>query len=184
MNIDHKLSRFLFATARSSKILRPLAIFCATSLLFVMATAVAMTYAGTDAMEPMMDRFLASIVSLGIPLLLVWGVTALAQRFVNRERPFDDGQGKALITMVWTGPSFPSAHASLAFALALIGTFYTAELYGPWLWIGAALVAWGRVAVGVHYVSDVVVGAILGVVVGWASTMGLLLTLVSLGVID
>ncbi|MBI4435509.1 phosphatase PAP2 family protein [Candidatus Uhrbacteria bacterium] len=184
MNIDHKLSHRIFRATKDSWLLRPLAIFCATSLLFVLATAVAMTVAGTDGMSTMMDRFLASTVSLGIPLLLVWGATALAQRLVNRERPFDDGQGKALITMVWTGPSFPSAHASLAFALALIGTFYAAELYGPWLWIGAGLVAWGRVAVGVHYVSDVIVGAVLGVVVGWASTIGLILTLVSLNVID
>jgi membrane-associated phospholipid phosphatase len=34
------------------------------------------------------------------------------------------------------------------------------------LWIWAPLVALARVAMGVHYLSDVIVGAILGVIVG------------------
>ena len=174
MNLDHKLSKFIFQSARHSAILRPVAIFCATVLLFVMATAVAMTYEGADSIIPMMSRFLAAGLTLGAPCLIVWCVTVLIQQLVRRERPFDDGQGKALITMVWEGPSFPSAHAALAFALASIALFFAPELYGPWLWIGAVLGAWGRVAVGVHYVSDVLVGALLGVVIGFWSTMGIL----------
>ncbi len=132
----------------------------------------------------MMSRFNSSVVFLGLPLLLVWAITVLTQRLVRRERPFDDGQGRALITMVWEGPSFPSAHAALAFALASMALIFDAGLYGPWLFIGAILVAWGRVAVGVHYVSDVIVGALLGAVVGFWSMFGILLSLISFGIID
>jgi undecaprenyl-diphosphatase len=184
MNIDHTYSKFLFRSARESSVLRPFAIFCATILPFVMATALVMTYAGADPSATVMNRLGGSILPVGIPLLVVWLVTILIQHVVKRERPFDDGQGKALITMVWEGPSFPSVHASLAFALAILSTLYALPMFGPWMWIGAVLVAWGRVAVGVHYVSDVVIGAVLGVVVGWASTMGLVFTLVSLGWMD
>lgn len=174
MNIDHKLSKSIFQATRRSPILRPLAIFCATSLIFMMVTAVAMTYAGVDPTTVMIVRALGGAMVLGIPLGIVWLVTVMLQLLVRRERPFDDGQGKSLITMVWDGPSFPSAHASLAFALASIAMIFAPERYGPWLWIGAVFVAWGRVAVGVHYVSDVLVGALLGAVVGFFSTMGIL----------
>ncbi len=180
MNIDHKLSRFLFATARSSKILRPLAIFCATSLLFVMATAVAMTYAGTDAMEPMMDRFLAASFTMGMPLALAWLASYVLQHIVRRPRPFEDGQGEPLIEMTWVGPSFPSAHAAIAFATAVFGLIVFPDLYGVWLFVGAILVSLGRVAVGVHYVGDVVAGAALGTGVGLGASVAMLFAFVSM----
>ena len=61
--------------------------------------------------------------------------------------------------------SFPSGHAARAFMIAVVATV----LAPPWLaialWIWAPLVALARVAMGVHYVSDVVAGAALGIVV-------------------
>lgn len=63
--------------------------------------------------------------------------------------------------------SFPSGHAARAFLIAAL-----AGLLGPlWLavilWIWAPLVCLARVAMGVHYISDVVAGAIVGVLVAW-----------------
>ena len=66
--------------------------------------------------------------------------------------------------------SFPSGHAARAFLIAIL-----ASLLGPpWLavilWIWAPLVSLARVAMGVHYVSDVIAGAIVGallVCLGW-----------------
>lgn len=63
--------------------------------------------------------------------------------------------------------SFPSGHAARAFLIALVGS----ALAPPWL--AAALWAWAppaalaRAAMGVHYLSDVIAGAILGVLVAW-----------------
>jgi undecaprenyl-diphosphatase len=57
--------------------------------------------------------------------------------------------------------SFPSGHAQTAFAAAT----YLALLYRRRAWIFlalAALVALSRVALGVHYPSDVIAGAFLG----------------------
>ena len=63
--------------------------------------------------------------------------------------------------------SFPSGHAARAFLIATIAT----ELGSPWLaillWIWAPLVSLARVAMGVHYLSDIVAGALLGIVVAW-----------------
>lgn len=62
--------------------------------------------------------------------------------------------------------SFPSGHAvravMLAVVLAGIGPLWLGLLLIPW----AVLVGLGRVAMGVHYLSDVFVGWMLGLVVG------------------
>lgn len=61
--------------------------------------------------------------------------------------------------------SFPSGHAARAFLIAAIA----AGLGPPWLaallWIWAPLVALARVAMGVHYLSDIVAGALFGILV-------------------
>ena len=66
--------------------------------------------------------------------------------------------------------SFPSGHAARSFLIAIL-----ASLLGPlWLaailWVWAPLVSLARVAMGVHYVSDVIAGAIVGILLmflGW-----------------
>jgi undecaprenyl-diphosphatase len=63
--------------------------------------------------------------------------------------------------------SFPSGHAARAFILAVL----TAGIGPAWLaavlLIWAPLVALARVAMGLHYVSDVIAGAVLGIGLGW-----------------
>ncbi len=63
--------------------------------------------------------------------------------------------------------SFPSGHAARAFLIAAIASF----LGPPWLalllWGWAPLVSLARVAMGVHYISDVLAGAIVGIIVAW-----------------
>lgn len=92
-------------------------------------------------------------------------VVVLAIKFmVRRQRPQGDwGQ----IYRNTDPHSFPSGHAARSFLIAVIGS-----AFGPlWLilllWIWAPLVALARVAMGVHYVSDVVAGAVVGVIVAW-----------------
>jgi undecaprenyl-diphosphatase len=66
-----------------------------------------------------------------------------------------------LINKVCTDKSFPSDHSSLAFAAAF-SVIYVRPLLGSVLLVMAALVAWGRVFVGVHYPLDVAAGALVG----------------------
>lgn len=56
--------------------------------------------------------------------------------------------------------SFPSDHAAVAFALA-VALFYAGGVAWPFLAV-AVLVALGRVAVGVHWPTDVLAGAAVG----------------------
>ena len=91
-------------------------------------------------------------------------VVVLSIKFlVRRRRPAGDW-GKIYRD---TDPhSFPSGHAARSFLIAVIAS----ALGPPWLatllWVWAPLVALARVSMGVHYLSDVVVGAVVGMVVG------------------
>lgn len=64
--------------------------------------------------------------------------------------------------------SFPSGHSITAFAIAVsIGMFYP-ELQPP-LIAAALLIAFSRIVLGMHFLSDVVVGSLIGVFLALAS---------------
>ncbi|MBN2565943.1 MAG: phosphatase PAP2 family protein, partial [Candidatus Eisenbacteria bacterium] len=61
--------------------------------------------------------------------------------------------------------SFPSAHASNSFAMATVASWGYRRL-AVLFYIVAALVAYSRIYVGLHYPLDSLAGALLGVLVG------------------
>ncbi len=61
--------------------------------------------------------------------------------------------------------SFPSGHAARSFMIAILATGMGPVWLGGILWIWAPLVGLARVAMGVHYLSDVVVGVLVGITV-------------------
>jgi undecaprenyl-diphosphatase len=64
--------------------------------------------------------------------------------------------------------SFPSGHSTTAFAVALsLGSFYPEIM--PLLLILAANVAVSRVVVGMHFLSDVIVGSGMGALLGYVA---------------
>lgn len=67
--------------------------------------------------------------------------------------------------------SFPSAHASSSFACATAMTRVAPE--AAVLFLLAAVISAGRPYLGMHYPSDVLAGAVLGVGVGLAVPLGL-----------
>ncbi|HUI89155.1 MAG TPA: phosphatase PAP2 family protein [Anaerolineales bacterium] len=62
--------------------------------------------------------------------------------------------------------SFPSGHAARAFLIAVVAAGLGPSGAASILWIWAPLVALARVAMGVHYVSDIVAGFLVGTVLG------------------
>lgn len=59
--------------------------------------------------------------------------------------------------------SFPSGHATMFFALAA-AMFFLNRWLGIWFLAAAVLVGLGRIFVGVHWPSDIIAGALLGVI--------------------
>ncbi len=65
------------------------------------------------------------------------------------------------------GNAFPSAHIMLAFVV-LVFTYHFLPRLAPWLLFPILLMCVGAVYDGYHYTSDVIAGALLGIVVGLA----------------
>jgi undecaprenyl-diphosphatase len=65
--------------------------------------------------------------------------------------------------------SFPSGHSASAAAFAVSVGRLLPGLRLP-LRVAAGIVAFSRLYTGVHYPGDVVVGAALGTIVGWATS--------------
>jgi undecaprenyl-diphosphatase len=64
--------------------------------------------------------------------------------------------------------SFPSGHSITAFAIAIsIGVFY--PQLQPCLLAVAVTIAFSRIVLGMHFLSDVVVGSLIGVILALVS---------------
>jgi undecaprenyl-diphosphatase len=64
--------------------------------------------------------------------------------------------------------SFPSGHTMTAFSIALVVSYFYPSLEGP-LFFLALSIAMSRIVLGMHFLSDVLAGAVLGVALGCAS---------------
>ncbi len=93
--------------------------------------------------------------------------SAFIKEWVSRPRPCHEVDGVPIIQgihmLVDCGPgkSFPSSHAVNNFAVGTVFSYY----FPKWKWwfLGwASIVALSRPAVGVHYPSDILAGAVLG----------------------
>ncbi|HMK91649.1 MAG TPA: phosphatase PAP2 family protein [Thermoleophilia bacterium] len=88
------------------------------------------------------------------------GIGTLLASAVDRTRPFLSHPAHVLVAKSFDG-SFPSIHATAAFAVATAVIFYNRAM-GIVFLVLAALIAFSRVFVGLHYPGDVLAGALLG----------------------
>jgi undecaprenyl-diphosphatase len=107
---------------------------------------------------------------LGLTIIAValadWSAMGLKALFDRPRPPLRYAEPEPLVRTPHDG-SFPSGHAATSFAAATIMSFAFPRL-APFLFVLAALVAWSRVYVGVHYPLDIIGGALLGILVALA----------------
>jgi undecaprenyl-diphosphatase len=102
------------------------------------------------------------VVAAGFSVLLALGLAHLIAEVWNRARPYDAHPGAAHLFIAPSGdPSFPSDHATAAFAIA-VSIWLRHRKAGSLALALATIVSAARVAVGVHYPSDVIGGALIG----------------------
>jgi len=95
--------------------------------------------------------------------IAVLAVIVMALKFtIRRRRP--EGEWGSIYRN--TDPhSFPSGHAARAFLIAVVVTALGPAWLAVILWVWAPLVSLARVAMGVHYISDILAGAVTGVLI-------------------
>ena len=104
---------------------------------------------------------------VGATILVAEAASGLAKDWIGRDRPpLVDPEPPTLVELPHTS-SFPSGHATVACACATAIALAVPRLRWP-VFVLAALIAFSRVYVGVHYPLDVLAGAVLGVVLGFA----------------
>ncbi len=103
------------------------------------------------------------VVAAGFSFLLGLGLNQLILLVVHRVRPYDGGVTNLLIERS-ADFSFPSDHATAAFAIAAAFLLHASRRAGFAFQVAACLIAFSRIYIGTHYASDVLGGALTGVV--------------------
>jgi undecaprenyl-diphosphatase len=138
---------------------------------FLDPLAKGLTHAGTHGLLWLALAAVVAVVLRRPPVLLTTLLAVvlaelasdLVKLAVGRERPH-----VSRLVPLPGGSSFPSGHATTSFACATVLAAAVPRARVPFF-VLAALVAWSRAYVGVHYPLDVVGAALLGVVVGLAA---------------
>lgn len=101
-------------------------------------------------------------LSAGLSFLLGLAINQFILLFVHRVRPYDAG-----VTHLQIAPSadwsFPSDHATAAFAIVAAFALQRLPRRALGFLLLALLVGWSRIYVGTHYLTDVLGGALTGV---------------------
>ena len=145
------------------------------SVLFV-AVAVALASRSSARLHACMRRLLASQILAAIAIRTL-------KHTIGRERParhlseaFADGSLAKVFDLKASLGSMPSGHSTTIWCLVAVLLFFARDLPSRWRWTFglaaaciAALASYARVYAGVHFPSDVIVGAVLGVCVALVS---------------
>jgi len=99
--------------------------------------------------------------------LFSWVIFAkILALIVKRPRPFDSG-GFTEILFKRPDFSFPSDHAAFVFALTFYFYLSGYKKLAYFLVVLAVLISFARIGIGVHFPSDILSGAILGILGAW-----------------
>lgn len=118
------------------------------------------------------EQRMAAVASAGIAAGMSIALFLWLKRFTGRKRPCQIEPHCWATLLPPDQFSFPSGHTMTAFAVASVfGHFYPFLM--PWLLFCAISVAASRILLGMHFLSDVLAGAVLGVGLAYG-VMGLI----------
>lgn len=153
IEIDQKLSNY-FASKNNPLLEKTLGLFTnlGSGASWIPIYGLSLIFFYNDLAQLIFTLILAEVIGL---------LTIIILRYITRRRR--PVEYKPFFLTPWNRYSFSSHHALRSFLIAVIvGTDYPRLL--PFLLFMAAIVAFTRLYLSKHYLSDVIVGALIGIV--------------------
>ncbi len=102
-------------------------------------------------------------IAAGLAFLIGLAFNQAILLFIQRVRPYDAGISNLIIERSgdW---SFPSDHATASFAIAATFALHALRRRAILFLLMSLLIAYSRIFVGTHYLSDILGGALTGIV--------------------
>ena len=162
MSLDIQLFYLLNNLAGQSPLFDAVIVFFASYLAYILvALFLVLVFFSQYPKREKLQIFWVTVIST---IIARFGVTELIRFFYHRPRPFIDLPVNQLITSnEW---SFPSGHATFFFAMAIAIYLYNKK-WGIFFFLATILITVSRVIAGIHYPSDIVGGALIGVAVAY-----------------
>lgn len=170
MALDIQIFHFFNNFARQSRIFDTLVVFLAEyfQYLLVVVFLLLLYFSGYARSE----KIRIFLVTIGSIIVARFGVAEIIRFLYHRPRPFLVLEAHKLISnsdwfysdKEW---SFPSGHSAFFFAMATAIYLYDKK-WGVGFFIAAILMNISRIVAGVHYPSDILGGAVVGILVGHA----------------
>ena len=132
-----------------------LAIFFAEYLQYILAGLVILLF---------WKKWRAIFLVFTSAILAEFGLVELIKFFWSRPRPFVENNVNLLLEHA--GASFPSGHAAFFFAISTVVYQYNKKA-GIGFFVASFFIAISRVFCGIHWPSDILAGAIIGIFSGW-----------------
>ena len=166
MNINYQLFFLCYGAVQHSPAFRAIALFVANygdvvvslaAVLFLLWLLIWKQNARSLKRGTWDKELFAVAVSVGT----AWFVTFILKILFHAARPFVVFPLVHPLISETPYTSFPSGHATVFFALAVVMTYYHKR--AGWLFLAAALVvSLSRVFAGVHFPGDILAGAVVG----------------------
>ena len=156
--LDHSLFFLLNDFVGRSAFFDALIIFCAVWLQYpLIAALLVVLWCRRESVRENIRTLGEWVAAVVLSRLII---TTAIRFFYHRPRPFVAlGLHPLVFDASW---SFPSGHAAFFFALAASVYFYEKK-WGQWLYAAAIIICASRVIAGVHYPSDILGGAMVGI---------------------
>lgn len=161
MNLDFYIFQNINKFAGICPELDLLFIFLAKYLIYVLAASLLLFLAKTEKrryLRMICFSFLAGIIAR-------FGAVEFIRWLLPRSRPFFENGVKLLVDRI-NQPAFPSGHAAFSFALSTVVYSYNKKA-GIIFFFASFLISIARVFIGVHWPSDILAGAVVGILCGY-----------------
>lgn len=161
MGVDRAVFLWLNGLAGKNAALDALVTLLANEYLVPVGLALGLLFLWFAPRHPERDRWQLAALGAGLAVGIANAAVAVSNNLYYRERPFAD---LAVHLLFYRPPdsSFPSNPAAVGFAVTT-GVWLRDRSLAPPFFLLAAMLGLARVVAGVHYPSDVLAGALVGV---------------------